>query len=300
MIPKDINKQTIPEYFCTIIELVSERLSKLPKVLSLMVYGSVAHGWADDFSDVCFSMVCENIPPESDRRLAYAGFGPPIYLSQGLVENTSCWDQLDIHQKDGKTIVNIFIEIYNQTSQLIERIINMENATENDWHRASSLQDGIIVIDHGEVLSYLRDKIQPMPNEIRRFLVIKALTKMIEHTERAKKGAFRNDFFLVHQQLLNLVRSIAHVCLHFNGRYYSGDTNLQRYLLYCSVLPDKCIQRLIEIITDPNPIYAFQKWYSLAQEAMHLISEDREMKINSEHWLFKDMERLGEWKWRHW
>ncbi len=295
---RDITGQPIPAHFRSIIELVAERLSGLPQVLSTWVCGSVARGWADDYADLDINVVCEAIPPEPTRREAYAGFGPPLALgTMGVTEHRMRCDEFDIHQETGRTMVFLEFETHNSVSQWVERVINMENASEDDCHRASALQDSLIVSDIGGVLSYLRDRIHPMPDPVRRFLVAKSVERMTEgyRIECAKKAALRGDIFASRQHLLDLIKSTAHVCLSFNGKYYPGGKNLQGHLSNCSVLPDQFIRRLIEVLSNPDPIYAFQQWFNLAQEVMELVADcvsDEQRGI-----AFQDLQWIGNWDW---
>jgi hypothetical protein len=88
---KTITGKPIPGRFISCIELVAERLSTVPGALSIMVCGSVARGWADDYSDLDIHVVCKSIPPKSARRNAYAGFGPPLALSTLKVSEDFDW-----------------------------------------------------------------------------------------------------------------------------------------------------------------------------------------------------------------
>jgi len=273
---KDIHGQSIPAHFCSIIDLVSERLSGLPGVLSIMVSGSVARGWADEYSDLDIDVICKSIPPERDRSNAYAGFGPPVALSQQVVEYTSCDDEFDVHLETGRTMVGVVFTTHNAASKWVEHAINnMEDASEDNWHDVSCLQDGLIILDTGSILNGLRDRIHPMPNPIRRFLVAKAVERMSDGytMECAKKGALRGDVFSSHYHLLELIKATAHVCLAFNGKYYPGDKNLQGHLSRCAVLPKRFAQQLVDIISNPELVHAFQQWRRLAQEVVELIAD---------------------------
>jgi hypothetical protein len=281
---KDIHGQSISAHFAAIIDLVSERLSRLPGVLSIMVGGSVARGWADEYSDLDVDVICKSIPPEPDRSKAYQGFGPPICLNQQVVEDTSCDDEFDVHLQTGRTMVVVVFTTHKAASQWVEHAINMAGASEDNWHDASYLQDGLIILDTVGILNCLRDRIHPMPDPIRRFLVAKAVERMSDGytMECAKKGALRGDVFSSHHHLLQLIKVTAHVCLAFNGKYYPGDKNLQGYLSRCAVLPKRFVQRLVEIISNPDFLYAFQQWCCLAQEVVELIADtisDSQRKI---------------------
>ena len=296
---KDMTGKPIPTRFAYSIELVAERLSAIPQVLSILVCGSVARGWADEYSDLDIHVVCESIPPESARRDAYTGFGPPLALSTlKVTEDISCDDEFDIHQEDSRTLVFVDFETYHFASLWIERIINMGDASEDDWHGASLLQDGVIVYDSGSVLNSLRDRIHPMPDSIRRFLVARSVERMAHgyEMECAKKGALRGDVFASYHHLLILIKATAHVCLSFNGIYYPGGKELQRYLSRCDVLPDRFASRLTEVISNADLMHAFQQWFCIAQEVVELVADcisddQREVAL-------QDLEWIGNRNWR--
>ncbi len=295
MVLKDITGKTIPEPFSSCIELVSGRLSAVPGVVSIMVCGSVARGWADGYSDLDIHVVCESIPSESARRDAYAGFGPPLALSTlKVTEDYSCDDEFDIHQGGDRVPVFVDFETYRLASVEVERMVNIEDTSEGDWHNASLLQDGVIVHDSERSLNFLRDRIHPMPDPARRFLVAKAVERMTNgyEMECAKKGTLRGDVFASRQHLLNLISATAHVCLHYNGIYYPGDKNLQGFLSRCNVLPDGFIERLIGIISDSDGISAFREWLRLAHEVLDLLGdcisdEQREIALQDMEWVSK-------------
>lgn len=147
---KDITGKLIPERFFSSIELVKERLSNVPGVLSIMVHGSVAWGWADDYSDLDVYVLCESIPPKSARRNAYAGFGPPLILgSEKVTKDIVLRDEFDIHHSQeqshikprdiGRTAVFLKLETLHSASRWVNRIVSADNPSENDRHDASSL-----------------------------------------------------------------------------------------------------------------------------------------------------------------
>jgi len=114
--------------------------------------------------------------------------------------------------------------------------------------------------------------------------------------ECARKGALRGDVFASCHHLLNLIKATAHVCLSFNGIYYPGGKELQRYLSRCDVLPDRFVQRLIEVISNADLMYAFQHWFCLAQEVMELVADcisDDQRKV-----ALQDLKWIGNRDWR--
>jgi len=291
----DISGKPVPERFAASIELVAERLSPIPEVLSILLCGSAARGWVDDYSDLDIHVVCESIPSESARRKAYAGFGPPLALSTlKVTEDFSCDDEFDIHQGGDRTPVCVDFETYHSASQWAKRFANIGDLSEEGLHAASLLQDGIIVFDSGGLLNSLRSKIHPMPDEIRRILVTRSVDRMTDgyEMECTRKGALRGDIFTFYHHLTELIARTARVCLSLNGKYYPGDKNLREHLSYCDILPDHCIQRLTGIISDPDHTSAFQQWLCLAQEVVESVSDfilddGREVALKELEWISK-------------
>lgn len=295
----DLSGKPIPTNFRAIIELVNGRLSSMQNVLSVMVTGSVALGWADDFSDVSIKAICDTMPSPDIRRSAYVGFGPPIIInSKDNPSDPDGWDEFDIHHATGRTIVNIILETYNNLSMSIERILSMKNAIKSDWDKASEIQDSLIVFDRANAFKYLRDKIHPMPESIRKFLVEQCVWKINEYAERAKKTSFRKDVFSARIQLWNLVKILIHICLRFNGIYYSGENYLQNQLSRCSLLPERFAERLIDVMLKLDLVYAFHQWLSMAQETVHFVSGSISEGVKDV--IFKEFESIGDWSFRHW
>jgi RNA polymerase sigma-70 factor (ECF subfamily) len=301
---KDIIGKPIPERFCSSIELVEERLSKMPGVLSIMVRGSVARGWADDYSDLDIYTLCESIPPKSARREAYAGFGPPLALdtelgTEKVTKDDVLWDEFDIHhsqETSDRTAVFMKLETLNSASQWVERIVSADNPSEDDRHDASSLQDGLIVFDQAESLNSLRNRIHPMPDLTRRFLVTDAVEQMMKdgyEIECAKKSALRGDVLSARHHLWFLIKHIANVCLYFNGKYYPGAKNILTHLSHCDALPTDCIQRLEGITLNPDAKKAVQDCIHLAQEAIELTKDilpEEQCKL-----AFDELEWFSKW-----
>jgi len=297
---KDIIGKPIPERFCSSIELVEERLSKVPGVLSIMVRGSVARGWADDYSNLDIYVLCESIPPKSARREVYAGLGPPLIVgSEKETKDIVLWDEFDIHhsqETSDRTAVFMKLETLNSASQWVERVVSADNPSEDDRHDASSLQDGLIVFDQAETLNSLRNRIHPMPDSVRRFLVADAVEHMMKdgyEIECAKKSALRGDILSARHHLWFLIKHIANVCLYFNGKYYPGAKNILTHLSRCDVLPIDCIQRLESITLNSDAKKAVQDCIRLAQEATELtrdILPEEQCKL-----AFDELEWFSKW-----
>ena len=304
---KDINGQPIPERFCSSIEIVRERLSKVSGVLSIIVRGSIAWGWADDYSDLDIYVLCESIPPKSVRREAYAGLGPPLMVSsEKETEDIVLYDEFDIHhsnqesniaqQNVERTAVFMKLETLNSASRWIERIISADNPSEDDRHDASALQDGLIVFDPSGSLNSLRNRIHPMPDLVRRFFVEDAVEKMMKdgyEIECAKKSALRGDLLSARHHLWFLIKHIVNICLHFNGKYYPGTKNISAHLSRCDVLPTDCIKRFEHITLNPDAKKIVQECILLAQEILDLA---RDVLPEETHKLaFDELEWFSMW-----
>jgi hypothetical protein len=239
------------------------------------------------------------MPSPDIRRNAYVGLGPPIFIDPSDRSNDiERWDAFDIHHATGRTIVNIALETYHNLSMSVGQILSMENAEKYDWDKASEIQDSLIVFDKADALKYLRDKIHPMPETVRRFLLEQCIWKINEYAERAKKTSFRKDVFSARIQLWNLTKILIHIILRFNGIYYSGENYLQNRLSRCSLLPERFIERLLEVISKSDLVYAFHQWLSTAQEVVHFVSSSISESVKSV--IFKEFESIGDWNFRHW
>lgn len=293
---KDASGKPIASHFDASVGIVLDRLSTLPDLLGVMVYGSVAHGWADSYSDMDFYVLFDTIPPECLRREAYEGLGPPLVLgTEEVTENKVRDDEFDIHFETCRIPLFLTLETHCSASAWVERVIRLEKVSEDDWHNASALQDGLIVRDPERTLSSLRERIHPMPDPIRRFLVADSVERMTDSwpIECAKKSVLRRDRLLTPHLLWALVKAVAHVCLALNGKYYPGDKNLPAHLSRCSALPEDCVQRLVDIISSPDLDQAFQDWICLVLEVLDLVSgvlPEEQTELAS-----KELEWFSEW-----
>lgn len=119
----------------------------------------------------------------------------------------------------------------------------------------------------------MRNRIHLMPDSVRRFLVADAVGRMMKdgyEIECAKKSALRGDILSARHHLWFLIKHIANICLHLNGKYYPGAKNIPAHLSRCDVLPTDCIQRLEGITLNPDATQAVQECIRLAQEALEL------------------------------
>lgn len=282
----DLSGQPIPKLFDSTIGILIDRLSTLPGILGIMVYDSVALGWADEYSSMDFYVLFDTIPSPSVRLKAYEGFGPPLCLnSEQATKDKVIHDEFDIHFEKSdfnhwniRTALFLTLETSRSASAWIEQVVNSENVKIDGWPTPSSLQNGLILFDPKGVLKSLQDRLIPMPDSVRQFLIRNAIEPIMHGyegwpIEDAMKSVRRgNDLWSPHLFWV-LIKNLAYICLIYNGRYYPGDNNLQRHLSLCSTLPENCIQRFRNIMSNPNNEQTFKDWLELAKEVVMMVGE---------------------------
>lgn len=254
---------------------LARRLSELPAVTALLVFGSVALGQVDDASDIDLLVVCKpDIPDLETRR---AGL---LALGEGWAFGTTTGAPLFPIIDECRAVEGVLVTLHYQTSLWIDGIldevllhgaITTERLPFRPYTLAGLLSRAWVVEDKQGIAATWRARTNVFSPTLKRNLLAHFVPLLREHTEELTVNARRRIGtvgFIFH--LNGAVDALAGVLYALNDVYDPADRRAERTWPHFQVAPKNFSERLADILEGPfDDVAAIQK----AEQFQALVDE---------------------------
>lgn len=236
---------------------LAERLTELPTVTAILVFGSVATGQVDAASDIDLLVVCE--PDVPDPRVRWACIST---LGEGWTLDLATDDPLFPVLDECRAVGGVPATLHYQTSLWIDGVlgevltngaVTTERLPFRPYTLAGLLNRAWIVEDKQGVAAAWRRRTDVFSPTLKQNLLTYFVPRLREHTEELTTGARRcigTVGFIFH---LNwAVDALVGVLYALNGVYDPADKRAERTVwLHFRVVPENFSKRLAEVLEGP-------------------------------------------------
>ena len=254
------------------VEVRRERASRVaaayadnPKVVAVLLAGSVARGLADDSSDIEVDVFWGSAPADGDRRRPWADNGWELVASD-----------VDEHEwADSFLVDTIKVDTSQFLVETVDRWIDKvvdEGDTDPEYQvRITAIRDGEPL--HGaEQIGSWRSRTDRYPDGLQRAMVEEGLD--IWPRMRLEMLADRDDVLLLHSDLVDVIQHLLGALMGLNRRYAPHPWHkwLDWEISLLPVTPTDLNQRNREILTT-SPHAAVAELAMLVEETLDLVDD---------------------------
>lgn len=214
-----------------------DRLAHFEQPHTILIGGSVAKGWADEFSDLEMCFIWHKLPSFEDRVRSVEKFG-------GVSKQLKKFDSDDSPKiiEDSFDIETFHIDLWHCEDKGVENDIEEINANLNTRRSQGTLytvQKGIVLKDSAPLQRW-REKLRyPRELQIRyvtEHLSVVAKPDLLLHVQR-------EDVMIFYGLISGIQKRIIHVLHGLNGEYFQGLKNTKHVLMSLDIKPVHCWER---------------------------------------------------------
>jgi predicted nucleotidyltransferase len=234
------------------------------------VWGSVARGSADQFSDVEIVTWCEQVPPLDQRRQQLQTVG----LQDVVVER----DGRGIVARDGGVWVEISWRDRQESESLLERLTAGATTDREDLVTAWSLTHARPLRTAGQLASW-QEQLRPYPASLARRLIEEA-TDFWRFPHRLAATwtlAERGEMFGLTQWVFADVRDVLRALWAFNRRWEPDWKQLRTLADQLQQRPDQLTARIERVLNGADPRQRVRDNWRLIHDTLALISSDHDV-----------------------
>jgi len=237
---------------------VCEAFENHPTVSSILVFGSVASGHVDEYSDVDVLVICQpEIPSLADRTSLLSSIGERWLFHDTLDDN-----RLFAERDTDGLIEDVLVTVHYQTASWISEVLNevldqgaitTEKLPFRPYTLPALLQRAWLLFDKNKLVQHWRERAIVFPRQLKLNLLRHFVPRLRENAAELKASAERSlgpRAFLFH---LNwAVDAMTGILYALNEIYDPADRRAERTVLpTLHQVPRDFISQLIEILEGP-------------------------------------------------
>jgi predicted nucleotidyltransferase len=238
-------------------EIVSTTLARHPAISAILVFGSVAHGQVDEFSDVDLLVACRSaVPPVADRAAILSEIG-----SGWQFDRRNEGSLFRVVDEDG-VVEGVLVSVHYQTVTWIDAVleavlergaITTEQMPVRPYTVPALLQRAWVLLDRDGDLARWCDASRPYPsllqaNILRHFLPhLRTQVEELRRTAERDLGA-RNFIFFLNWAVDDLIS----ILFALNRVYDPADRRMHTTVIpFLPYLPPGYVAAMTEILEGP-------------------------------------------------
>ncbi|WP_066507584.1 DUF4037 domain-containing protein [Abyssisolibacter fermentans] len=241
---------------------ICEKIRDIKGVKAIIVGGSVARGYADEYSDLEIPIFWDKQPDENTRKLIVKKL------------NAEYFYPYNYEAREDNVIVNGFrIDLWHITLDEEEEVIKSVTKDFEIDFGSSNAMDTIrtsIPLFGEEIIYSWKDKAKEYPKEIA-IKNIKESLKSIDSTH-VELYLQRQNSTLINEHIAHLQKNIFLILLALNNEYFPTFKWMYKSLETFKIKPENIEQRFRDIFTYP-PRKAFENTLIIMLETLHIINE---------------------------
>lgn len=260
------------------------RLSELPAVTAVLVFGSVALGQVDDASDIDLLVVCEpDIPDLEVRRACVSALGEGWTF--GLTTDDPLFPVID----ECRAVAGVPVTLHYQTSFWINGVLDevlthgavtTERLPFRPYTLAGLLHRTWIIEDRQGIAAAWRTRTDVFPPVLKQNLLAHFVPRLREHAEELMTSARRRIgtvAFIFH--LNGAVDALVGVLYALNGVYDLADKRAERVVWpHFQVAPENFSKRLTNVLEGPfddaTAVQKAERFRKLVDEVLESVNRD--------------------------
>ena len=251
----------------TLAQQIAVHYSANPKVVTVIVGGSVAQGYADHFSDIDLEVFWAASPTEKARRAIIRSAGGERASLYPFHREEGCWsEQFEI--------AGVTIDVRHVTVEATERILadTLERADPsliNQQHLAALLT--ALPLSNPALLIRWQQQARVYPQELSRAMVQTYLRfrPSWEHEMLAE----RNDLLVLYESFCTAQQHLLLALMGLNHLYYPGFKWVDQSMGLLSISPPQLASRFHQLfgIVSIDPLAAVYQLHELIEETFVLV-----------------------------
>ena len=242
-------------------EEIGRKISKCSNIKAVAFIGSIAYGFADEYSkDVDIICYCNTLPSIKERRKY---LGEQNYEKTGLIS-----DHMEIFKIDGTNIdITFFIpEIYEWGLKMNP---NDEGA---EKHVLFKIQICEPIVDKNDFLIKLKEKIKYTDDyQIKK--IERQFSVLCNSKEVNKKPLIRNDTAFLDYRFSFLVEKYASLIFALNKRYFSDLKWIEKHIEKFNIKPKNTVRNIRKMSEMGNKSCEIEEKMKILKNMIFEISE---------------------------
>lgn len=267
-----------------------EMLSFKTDVDAFFIGGSVARGFADEFSDLELCCVWPH-PPTNDQRRSiikkWAGISHYDFDERAAEEPYNHADTFEVRGLQ----VDLWHLSRKTEDDIIHSVVDLHNTKQSSLNSCETIQSCVPLFDPNQVIGKWKEKLSAYPDK----LAIKVITENLDFLQSGnlEMHLAREDYTSAFSIVAGLQKRIYNILLALNKMYFPSYKRMSHYLAKMDLAPSNVTERFRTQLTS-NPILN-DDLVSLQNETLDLI-KSRFPQISTENARLAVNDKRRVWK----
>lgn len=241
---------------------ICEKVKIIKGVKAIVIGGSVARGYADEYSDLEIPIFWDKLPNENTRKLIVKELNAEYFYPYNYEAN------------EDNVIVNGFrIDLWHLTVEDEEDAIKgalVDLRTDFGYSNAMDTIRTCIPLLGEEIVYSWKDRAKDYPKE----LAIKNIKESLQSIDSTQAELYiqRQNSTLIYEHIANLQKNIFLILLALNKLYFPTFKWMYKSLETFKIKPENIEQRFRDIFTYP-PKEAYENTLFIIMETLDIINE---------------------------
>ena len=264
-------------------ERVGTTFASHPAISAVLIFGSVAHGNVDEFSDLDLLLVCRSaIPSVAERRAILNEIG-----SGWQFDRQNEGSLFPIVDEDGQ-IADVLVTVHYQTAGWIDAVLNAvlergaistEQMPFRPYTVPALFQRAMVLLDRDGDVARWSEASKNYPSLLQANILRQFIPDLRTHVDELKRTAerdlgARNFIFFLNWA----VDDLTSILLALNGVYDPADRRMHTTVMpFLSYLPSDYVARMTEVLEGPfdrqGARHRAQLFESMATEVLRMAGD---------------------------